>query len=283
MLYANKNGFKVKASRNQVGSCIGCYSTVKSYCGEINIWHWRHVNKSDLCDNWHEPETEWHLNWKKLFKEQNTEVRICKDEKWHIADIFTETKVVIELQYSNIDKRIIELREKFYGQKMIWILNPKQLSVNSINLDKSDYNTPNVFQVYYDIKELGYPIWVVDLLDFKPSKSLVNSLVRNGFSFNESIQKYEKLILSKNNKKRFEIEIEKDLVNELKLFSIDIQNKEPNLRKFSLNRVNKRWKDSQRTILIDNLDGSLDLIKSFNGQYGILKEISKQSIIKKYS
>jgi len=50
----------------QVAVCGFCGEKVRGRCGEINIWHWQHINKLD-CDLWKEGETDWHRAWKKKF------------------------------------------------------------------------------------------------------------------------------------------------------------------------------------------------------------------------
>lgn len=146
MLFATVDGEKVEANPNTRGICPVCESTVFSKCGEINVWHWSH-RKEESCDSWYEPETEWHKNWKLAFGKINCEIVITKDEKRHIADIFTNSNVVIELQNSPIQKPVIRNRENFYGEKMLWVINGKHFKDNfeikPFNFDYEDeHNLP---------------------------------------------------------------------------------------------------------------------------------------------
>lgn len=129
MLFASVNGEKVEAIPKTKGVCPLCEKPVFSKCGEVNIWHWAH-SKDESCDSWYEPETEWHKNWKLAFGRGNCEIVISKDGIRHIADIFTNDKVVIELQNSPIQKQVIHKRETFYGERMLWIINGKPFKEN---------------------------------------------------------------------------------------------------------------------------------------------------------
>lgn len=284
MLYAIKDGIKIEASPNQQANCTGCGNAVRSYCGDIYTWHWKHDKKAN-CDEWFESESEWHLNWKKLFERENTEVRISKDDTWHIADIYTNSKVVIELQYSAIDKRVIELREDFYGDRMFWLLHPQRLDLKPVNLDVFYIETPMPFTVYFDKKELGFPIWIVDLLHFNPSESLRNCLRINGFIFDENISKYYKRSsLRTFTKIGFNANVKKDLIDEIKSFSREIMKQFPYLKKFYISTPQKAWSYSNRNIFIDKLADEMFWIKSFkNGRYGLMEKVSKETFIKKYA
>ena len=122
MLFAILDGEKVEPIPNTHAECPSCGEKVFSKCGEIKAWHWTHFKKKD-CDSWHEPETNWHRNWKLTFGKEVSEIKIVKVDRWHRADVLTKEKVVIELQNSPIQKNIIREREEFYGERMIWIIN----------------------------------------------------------------------------------------------------------------------------------------------------------------
>ncbi|MFN9112170.1 MAG: competence protein CoiA [Bacteroidota bacterium] len=122
MLYALVNNVKTIATKNSEGNCPLCGGIVFSKCGEINIHHWAHKPKEN-CDKWAKNETEWHKSWKEIFGKDQSEVVMIKENKRHIADVLTVTGVVIEFQNSNINSDEIEERNKFYGEKMLWVIN----------------------------------------------------------------------------------------------------------------------------------------------------------------
>lgn len=121
MIWAIKNNERIKALPKQKALCPICNEEVISKCGSIKIWHWSHKSNKD-CDNWWEPETEWHINWKNEFPKECQEIIIGK----HRADIKTNY-TIIELQNSSISTKEIQEREEFY-KNMIWLLNGKNLA-----------------------------------------------------------------------------------------------------------------------------------------------------------
>jgi competence protein CoiA len=134
MIWALVENEKIQARPNTEGICPFCRGKVFSKCGQINIWHWAH-SKDENCDTWYEPESEWHFNWKMSFGKENTEVKMEKDGKMHIADILTNENVVIELQNSPILNPIIREREEFYGERMLWLINGEKFKKNLIIKD----------------------------------------------------------------------------------------------------------------------------------------------------
>lgn len=118
MLYADdQNGNKIEATPDSSGFCPACVSELVPKCGQIKIHHWAHKGRRD-CDDWYEPETEWHAEWKRQFGKENCEVVMPP----HRADIVGKSGVVIELQHSPISPEEIREREDFY-KNMVWIVN----------------------------------------------------------------------------------------------------------------------------------------------------------------
>jgi competence protein CoiA len=118
MLYAILDGAKTTASPHKTGACPGCRGSVIAKCGEIKCWHWAHAVSE--CDPWHEGETQWHLDWKKLFPKQSVEIILGE----HRADVLLN-ETVIEFQNSPITPAEINERELFYG-RMIWVFNAQR-------------------------------------------------------------------------------------------------------------------------------------------------------------
>ena len=63
------------------------------------------------------------MKWKRLVPKHCCEVICQKDGEKHRADILTESGVVVELQHSAISVDEIQERERFYGEKMIWLFD----------------------------------------------------------------------------------------------------------------------------------------------------------------
>lgn len=131
-LYENQkvSAEEYKKSDNLDLRCPCCNSQVVAKQGEINIWHFAHKVKN-RCSEWFKPMTEWHSNWQKCFPNECREVihKCEKTGKKHIADIKTNSGIVIEFQHSSISSKEIKAREEFYGEKMIWVLDGNNYKV----------------------------------------------------------------------------------------------------------------------------------------------------------
>ena len=148
MKYALLNGKKITAQPNLMATCLCCGAEVKSYCGEINQYHWRHLNLTQ-CDLWYENETKWHRDWKNYFDSSYQEVvkHDSKTGEKHIADIYNPKKeVVIELQHSPIKPNEIRAREQFYN-RMIWV-------IDLIGVDKNLSFINDKFNLEYQLTKM---------------------------------------------------------------------------------------------------------------------------------
>ncbi len=123
MRYAISNGQRAEPQPKTRGTCPGCGGEVTAKCGKHVLWHWAHL-ASTHCDQWWEPETEWHRTWKNRFPAdwQEIPLRSSSTGELHIADVRTPHGLVIEFQRSTIDSEEVAAREAFY-QKMIWVID----------------------------------------------------------------------------------------------------------------------------------------------------------------
>ena len=144
MIFARlADGHLSNASPGLSGSCPQCGNEMIPKCGDIKIWHWAHKSTID-CDNWTEPESEWHLNWKRLVDPEYTEVVIRKPDGIHRADIKVND-LVIEFQHSALTPAKVTERERFYGN-MIWVLDGKLF--NDLRLERQILNDEYCFKYY---------------------------------------------------------------------------------------------------------------------------------------
>lgn len=123
MRYALVDNLRVEAGTGLKGICSGCSQPVIAKCGTQRIHHWAH-QKTKMCDNWWQPETEWHRSWKNNFPASWQEVflpDVLTGEK-HIADVRTEHGLIIEFQHSHLKPEERLLRESFY-QNMVWVVD----------------------------------------------------------------------------------------------------------------------------------------------------------------
>jgi len=197
MEYALINGKKTRAEKTLIGMCPCCNSKVIAKCGNINAWHFAHINGSD-CDSFSEGETEWHIQWKNKFPESNREVvmwdkegKLFSPSYKHRADIFYNN-LVIELQNSPISTSEIYTRESFYNtvceKGMIWLINLtydyetyNKLGLNNFKIYQPKNGATNYltfrwkharrsFISYYKIAEVNKikkPRYFVNLTDYR--------------------------------------------------------------------------------------------------------------------
>jgi len=136
MIWGINNNERISAIPHGNATCPICNSKLIAKCGNIKIHHWCHKANKD-CDNWYEPESEWHLNWKDEFPKEYQEFVMGN----HRADIRTKKRWIIELQNSAISQEEIKEREEYY-KRMIWLLNGETLGKNlNIETRKNNYVT----------------------------------------------------------------------------------------------------------------------------------------------
>lgn len=93
-------------------------------CGQQRVHHRAH--RTAICDEWWEPETQWHRDWKNEFPEDWQETRItAPDGDFHIADVRTPGGTVLEFQHSPLSAVDRQSRETFYG-RMAWIVDGRR-------------------------------------------------------------------------------------------------------------------------------------------------------------
>lgn len=127
MHFALINNNRVEAQPQLKGLC-SCFSKpVIAKCGTRKIWHWAHKNKTE-CDNWWEPETEWHRTWKNNYPAEWQEISLLNERtsEKHIADVQTSHNLVIEFQHSHIEHQERTSRERFY-KNMVWVVDGTRL------------------------------------------------------------------------------------------------------------------------------------------------------------
>lgn len=105
--------------------CPTCGAPVIAKCGDHRVWHWAHRGIR-TCDPWWESETEWHREWKNKFPTGWQEiVQTAQSGEKHIADVKTESGMVIEFQHSFLKAEERIARESFY-RKMVWVVDGRR-------------------------------------------------------------------------------------------------------------------------------------------------------------
>ncbi len=163
MRFALIDNLKVEASKGVRGFCQSCGAEVIAKCGEFKINHWAHKKKKD-CDSWWETETEWHRNWKDNFPidwQEIIQYDSITNEK-HIADIKTDSGLVIEFQHSHIKPDERRSREAFY-KNMIWVVDGTRLKRDFPRFFKEFWTDDGICDVHEtknkDIYTVSFPEW----------------------------------------------------------------------------------------------------------------------------
>ncbi len=279
MQYAILDNKKTEATPQQKAKCPCCGHEVISRCSELKLWHWAHT-VDDNCDDWNEPESEWHRNWKKIFGKNNSEVIFERDNVKHIADIFTDNNIVIELQNSPIATQTIKAREKFYGEKMIWIINADPFLLN-FHISGADptYETTHPSNLFFSEELLSSSGWFLDFEDIVPDDNLFEFLnVVYGFTYKQKINKYFKL-----GTKHFKFT--KYFIRKIKEFNEEnrIDQKDTRLNYYTWSYSWKSWTVAERPTFIDYDKDNLFFVKKGLGtRNGNGLIISKKIFIMKY-
>lgn len=108
------------AEPDLIGHCPACGAGVIPKCGELVVHHWAHRAAGD-CDQWAEPESTWHAQWKTAVPIERREVVTGP----HRADAVAGDGSVCELQHSTIPPEQVRERETFYGREMRWIFDAR--------------------------------------------------------------------------------------------------------------------------------------------------------------
>lgn len=129
MQYALVQDELKEAQKGLNGFCQFCGDPMVSKCGPRVIHHWAHARNSS-CDLWWENETAWHRNWKNHFSTEAREViHTATDGERHIADIKTNTGIIIEFQHSPMNDKERKSREDFY-KNLIWVIDGSTFEQN---------------------------------------------------------------------------------------------------------------------------------------------------------
>lgn len=160
MRFALVNNNRIEAQPQLQGLCSCCSQPVIAKCGTKKIWHWAHKSKIS-CDNWWEPETEWHRTWKNNYSTdwQETILLNEKNGEKHIADVLTTDNLTIEFQHSHITPQERISREQFY-KNMVWVVDGTRLKRDYPRFLK-EWKRDGISEVYKTDKsrifKVGFP------------------------------------------------------------------------------------------------------------------------------
>lgn len=153
MKFADIDCQRREAEPGLSAACPSCGAPVIAKCGDHRVWHWAHRGVR-VCDQWWEPETEWHRAWKNEFPADWQEtVQFAQNGERHVADVKTQSGMVIEFQHSFLKAEERAAREKFY-LKMVWVVDGRRRKRDAAQLSKCIHprvhgQLPYILQVAY--------------------------------------------------------------------------------------------------------------------------------------
>lgn len=282
MEYALYNGLRTAAQPTLKAICGHCGGSVIAKCGSKVVWHWAHATK-ESCDSWYEPETAWHRNWKHVFGERYSEIRIVKDNGYHIADVVSKQGIVFEFQNSSISGEEITAREVFYGEKMIWVINGEAFKDN-FTMDDDAYTQEWELKFVSEFEAAErYAPYAAGLIieEWRVKNDFVKQHVRKlGFVHVKEAGIYYLELKGILNKTFPEKEISRDIK------ALYESHKAPeDLRKgsFAWARPRRSWEDAKRPVFIDFGGDELYLVNEGMGtEKGRGVTISKERFVGKY-
>jgi len=188
MRYAIVDNIKSEAKRGAIGFCPNCNAELIAKCGSVKIHHWSHKGIRK-CDSWWENETEWHREWKNNFPVEWQEISLidAKTDEKHIADIRTNSGLVIEFQHSYINPVEREKRENFY-ENMVWVVDGTRLKrdlprfMNGFEEDFIQTPRKGIFKVHF-FEDYFPKSWIESsvpiIFDFRGMDKLNSNDIRN--------------------------------------------------------------------------------------------------------
>ncbi|MBA4153955.1 competence protein CoiA family protein [Flavobacterium sp.] len=158
MHFALLGNNRIEAQPKLNGLCSCCSKPVIAKCGTRKIWHWAHKSKTD-CDNWWEPETEWHRTWKNNYSADWQEISLLNKRtgEKHIADVRTVHNLVIEFQHSHINPQERTSREQFY-KNMVWVVDGTRLKRDYPRFLK-EWKSDGISEVHQTDKSGIFKVW----------------------------------------------------------------------------------------------------------------------------
>lgn len=286
MQFALCDTFRKEAEPKLKGICPHCLNEVISKCGSKNIWHWAHV-KTANCDSWYEPETQWHRNWKKHFGQEYSEIRIQKENAYHIADVLNKSGIIFEFQNSPISADVIKTREDFYGDKMIWVINGFSFKDN-FKIYEEHFLKHWKFTVLNEFTAANYPSlknsllieeWQIKLEEVK------DFIIRSGFKYYDQEKVYS-LNLTENrhsNREQLIFKLENELSGLYLKHKKETSTGMGIKAEFTWDNPRRSWQEAQRPVFIDSGEDFLFLVSSGIGKRsGTGTLISKVKFLEKY-
>lgn len=113
MQYADTDSGRIEASPGMRGKCPVCGSGVIAKCGDLNIWHWAHSDKTNARSSFGK----------------------------HRADVRNASGWIFEFQRSPLTPGDVIEREEHYGRKMCWVVDTSVWARQIVIKNRKDHLT----------------------------------------------------------------------------------------------------------------------------------------------
>lgn len=137
------NGRRIRAEiagSGAIGRCPWTDLKVRAHVGAIRQY-WAYEGGAPRFERGYEPESDWHLSWKALVRDDCCEV-VFGENREHRADILGAEDSVIEIQRSVIDVRDSRERVDFYrsqtGRRVVWVVDIREFWLKRFSLGRRD-------------------------------------------------------------------------------------------------------------------------------------------------
>lgn len=283
MEYALYNELRTAAQPGLKGTCEHCGGAVQAKCGSKIVWHWAHLSLED-CDSWHEPETAWHREWKHVFGERFSEIRVVKEHAYHIADVINKDGIVFEFQNSSISAEAIAAREAFYGEKMIWVINGEAFK-DQFEMDDDVYLSDWAMKFVGEFEAAErYAPYARGLIieDWRVKQDAVKAfLSARGFVHIPGAGIWYLELQGITNKAFPEKELGRDIKA---LYASQQQPQDLRKGSFAWTRPRRSWEEAKRPVFIDFGEDELYLVNEGMGkEQGRGMKISREKFVGKYA
>jgi competence protein CoiA len=283
MQFALLNGFKSEAQPNSKAICPHCGSAVLAKCGSKNVNHWAHVSKTD-CDPWSEPETAWHRDWKRTFGNDNSEIKVCKGETYHVADVINKNGIVFEFQNSAISAEMIIERENFYGERMVWVINGIPFKEN-FQIIETEMANEWQLSILDEFASVNYPDLINCLIieGWQVRNNHVKELIEPyGFEYDTGKNIYYRDLNKKQGSREM---ISKKLGAGLfDLYGIHKRRERKKSATFTWDHCRRSWQEAKRPVFIDfGGDYLFQVTKNMGQKYGEGNNILRSAFLDKYA
>lgn len=168
MIFArDEQGNAIEATPGARTTCHACGRTLIARCGEIYVNHWAHESGSS-CDDWTEPDTDWHLEWKQALPKEWVDQVVERDGSRRFVDALLPDGTGVLFRRRRPSPEETRKREAFFGaENVIWVFDTRDAKSRFVGVKERDKSNEFEFRWRHARKSVAYPEGYI-YLDFGP-------------------------------------------------------------------------------------------------------------------